>query len=58
MNLGQLLNPEQVSNSGVNFVSVFGLTSVIVHMSFSLPRGDFKRRVTRCVTSGKPPLAR
>ena len=38
-----------------NFVSVHGLTPVTVHMSFSLPRGNFERRVTRCMTPGNPP---
>ena len=29
--------------------------TVTVHMSFSLPRGNFERRVTRCPTAGNPP---
>ena len=37
------------------FASVHGLTPVTVHMSFSLPRGNFERRVTRCTTPGNPP---
>ena len=37
--LGQLTDP------GVNFTSVHGLTLVTVHMSFSLPQGNFERRV-------------
>ena len=52
---GQLIDPGQLSDPGVNFVSVHGLTPVTVHMSFSLPRGNFKRRVTRCTTPGNPP---
>ena len=40
---------------GVNFASVHGLTSVTVHMSFSLPHGDFERQITRCITPGNPP---
>ena len=39
----------------VNFASVHGLTHVPVHMSFSLPRGNSERRVTRCTTPGNPP---
>ena len=38
-----------------NFASVHGLTPVTVHMSLSLPRGNFERRVTRCTTPGNPP---
>ena len=41
MILGQLTHP------GVSFVSVHGLTPVTVHMSFSLPLGNFERRDTR-----------
>ena len=44
--LGQLTYP------GVNFASVHGLTSVTVHMNFSLPQDNFERRVTRCTTPG------
>ena len=44
---GQLIAPGQLTNPGVNFASVHGLTPVTVHMSFSLPRGNFERRVTR-----------
>ena len=52
MNPGQLLSPGQDNDTWVNFVSVYGLTSVTVHKNFSLPRGNFKRRVTRCTTPG------
>ena len=52
---GQLLAPGQLTDPGVNFASVHGLTPVTVHMSFSLPRGNFERRVTRCTTPGNPP---
>ena len=52
---GQLIAPGQLTDPGVNFVSVRGLTPVTVHMSFSLPRGNFERRVTRCTTPGDPP---
>ena len=52
---GQLIAPGQLTNPGVNFTSVHGLTPVTVHMSFSLPRGNFERRVTRCKTPGNPP---
>ena len=31
------MNPGQVDDPWVNFPSVYGLTSVTVHMSFSLP---------------------
>ena len=47
--------PGQLTDPGVNFASVHGLTPVTVHMSFSLPRGNFERRVTRCTTPGNPP---
>ena len=52
---GQLIAPGQLTDPGVNFASVHGLTPVTVHMSFSLPRGNFERRVTRCTTPGNPP---
>ena len=52
---GQLIAPGQLTDPGVNFASVHGLTSVTVHMSFSLPRGNFERQVTRCPTPGNPP---
>ena len=56
MILGQLIAPGQLTDPGVNFASVHGLTPVSpIHMSFSLPRGDFERRVTRCTTPGNPP---
>ena len=35
--------------------SVHGLAPVTVHMSLSLPRGNFERQVTRCTTPGNPP---
>ena len=38
---GQLIAPGQLTDPGVNFASVHGLTPVTVHMSFSLPRGKF-----------------
>ena len=47
---GQLIALGQLTDPGVNFASVHGLTPVTVHMSFSLPRGNFERRVTRCTT--------
>ena len=52
---GQLIAPGQLTDPGVNFASVDRLTPVTVHMSFSLPRGNFERRVTRCTTPGIPP---
>ena len=50
MNPGQLIAPGQLTDPGVNFAPVHGLTPVTVHMSFSLPRGNFERLVTRCTT--------
>ena len=55
MTPGQLIAPGQLTDPGVNFASVHGLTSVTVHMSFSLLKGIFERRVNRCTTSGSPP---
>ena len=55
MNPGQLIAPGQLTDPGVNFASVHGLKPVTVHMSFSLPRGNFERLVTRCTTPGNPP---
>ena len=45
MNQGQLFAPGQV-NPGVNFVSVYGMAPVSVHMSFSLPCGNLNWLVT------------
>ena len=42
---GQLIAPGQPTDLGVNFASVHGLAPVTVHISFSLPRGDFERWV-------------
>ena len=52
---GQLIAPGQLTDPGVNFASVHGLKPVTVHMSFSLPRDNFERQVTRCTTPGYPP---
>ena len=52
---GQLIAPGQLTDPGVNLASVHGLTPVTVHMSFSLPRGNFEGRVTRYTTPGNPP---
>ena len=52
---GQLIAPGQLTDPRVNFASVHGLTPVTVHMSFSLPRGNFERRVTLSITPGNPP---
>ena len=52
---GQLIAPGQLTDPGVNFASVHGLTPVTVHMSFSLPQRNFERRVTCCTTPGNPP---
>ena len=42
---GQLIASGQLTDPGVNFASVHGLTSVTVHMNFSWPWGNFERRV-------------
>ena len=52
---GQLIAPGQLTDPGVNFASVHCLTPVTVHISFSLPRGNFERQVTHCTTPGNPP---
>ena len=52
---GQLIAPGQLTEPGVNFDLVHGLTPVTVHMSFLLPRGNFERLVTRRTTPGNPP---
>ena len=52
---GQHIAPGQLTGPGVNFASVNGLTPVTVHMSLSLPRGNFEKQVTRCITPGNPP---
>ena len=49
---GQLIVSGQLTDPGVNFPSVHSLTSVTVHMNFSLPQGNFERWVTRCATPG------
>ena len=46
MILGQIIGPGQFTDPKVNFASVHGLTPVTVQMSFSLPQGNFERRVT------------
>ena len=52
---GQLIAPGQLTDPGVNFASVHGLVPVTVHMSLSLPQGNFERQVTRCTTLDNPP---
>ena len=52
---GQLIASGQLTDPGVNFASVYGLTSVTVHMNLSLPRGNFERRVTHCTIPGNRP---
>ena len=49
---GQLIASGQLTDPGVNFASVHGLTSVTVHMNLSLPRGNFERCVTHCNQAG------
>ena len=41
---GQLIAPGQLTDPGDNFASVYGLTPATIHISFSLPRGNFERR--------------
>ena len=55
MNLGKLLNPGQISDSGVNFTSVYVVVPVTVHISFSVPQANFEMLVTRCTALGNPP---
>ena len=53
---GQLISTGQLTTEPrVNFASVHGLTSVTVHMNFSLRRGNFERWATRCTTPGNRP---
>ena len=52
---GQLIASGQLTDPWVISTSVHGLTPVIVHMNFSLPQGNFERRVTHCTTPGNPP---
>ena len=47
---GQLIAPGQLTDPEVKFASVHGQTPVPVHVSFSLPRGNFERRVICCTT--------
>ena len=44
---GQLIALGQLTDPGVNFASLHGLTPKTVHMSFSLPRGNFVRQVVQ-----------
>ena len=39
----QLIAPEQLTDPGVNFASVHGLTPVTAHMSFRCPRATSRR---------------
>ena len=55
MLLGQLIASGQLTDPGVNFASVYGLTSVTVHMNLSLPQGNFERHVTHCTIPGNQP---
>ena len=52
---GQLIAPGPLTDPGVNFASVHGLTPVTVHMSFSLLQSNFERRVISCTTLGNSP---
>ena len=51
----QLIAPGLLTDPGTNFASVHGLTPRTVRTSFSLPRGNFGRRITCCTTLGNPP---
>ena len=42
MTPGQLIASGQLTDPGVNFASVHCLTSVTVHMNFSLPRDNLR----------------
>ena len=55
MILLHLIARGQLTDPGVNFASVHGLRPVTVHMSFSLPQGNFAMWVTRCATPDNPP---
>ena len=52
---GQLIASGKLTDPGVNFASVHGLTSATVHMNFSLPQGNFERWVTHCTTPSNQP---
>ena len=52
---GQLVESGQLTDHGVNFASVYGLTSVTVDMNLSLPRGNFERCITHCTVPGNRP---
>ena len=52
---GKLIAPGQLTDPVVNFASVHGLMPVTVHMSFSLPQGNFERQVTCYTTPSNPP---
>ena len=52
---GQFIASGQLTDLGVNFASVHGPTSVTIHMNFSLPQGNFERRVTSCTIPGNRP---
>ena len=52
---GQLIAPGELTDPRVNFALAHGLTPVAVHMSVSLLRENFERRVIRCTTLGNPP---
>ena len=49
---GQLIASGQLTDPGVNFASVHGLTPVTVQMNFSLPGATSRDGVTRCITPG------
>ena len=50
---GQLIALGQLTDAGVNFTSVHGLTPVTVHMSFSLPRGQLRGNFSSCEQNAK-----
>ena len=49
---GQLIALGQLTDPGVNFALVHGLTPATVHMNVSLPMGNFERQVTHYTTPG------
>ena len=44
-----------LTDPGVHFALVHGLTPATVQMSFLLPWSNFEKRVSRCTAPGNPP---
>ena len=55
---GQLIAPWQLTDPGVNFASVHGLTPVTVHMSFLLPPGQLREAGYPLYNNRVPRLAK